>query len=63
MEAVTGGVQGVLKGYLRNKTITSKNKSSEVQLKVFFYFVGMLCFVLKIFKFLYFKRAHNLPDL
>ena len=43
------------KGYLRYKTVTSQNVSSEAQVESFFYFVEKLCSVLKIFKFLYFK--------
>ena len=42
------------KRYLRYKTITLQNVTSEVKIKNFFYFVEKLCFVLKIFKFLYF---------
>ena len=43
-----------LKGYFRCKTITFQSVSSEAQVKSFFYLVEKLCFVLKIFKFLYF---------
>ena len=39
-----------LKGYLRYKTITSQNVSSEAQVKNFFYFVEKLCSILKMFK-------------
>ena len=43
-----------LKVYIRYKTITSQNMSSEEQIKNFFYFGEKLCPILKIFKFLYF---------
>ena len=36
-----------IKGYLRYKTITSENVSSEAQVKNFFYRVERLCCVLK----------------
>ena len=42
-------LRGRLKGYLRYKTITSQNVSSEAQVKNFFYFVEKLCSLLKIF--------------
>ena len=42
------------KGYLRYKTIISKNESPEAQFKNFFYFLEKLCSILKIFKFLHF---------
>ena len=41
-----------IKGYLRYKTISSQNGSSEAQVKNFFFFLEKLCSVLKIFKFL-----------
>ena len=44
----------ILQGYLRYNTIISQNVLSEAHIKNFFYFVEKLCFVLKIFKFLYF---------
>ena len=37
-------------GSLRYKMITSPNVLSELQIKIFFYFVEKLCSVLKIFK-------------
>ena len=46
--------------YFRYKTVTSQNVSSEALLKNFFYFAEKLCFVLKIFKFLYFLPYHDL---
>ena len=53
----------IVKGYLRYKTITSQNVSSEAQVKNFFYFVAKLCSVPKIFKFLYFQSSYDLPNL
>ena len=44
----------LVKGYLRYKMITPQNVLSGAQVKNFFYFVEMLCSVLKIFKFLSF---------
>ena len=44
----------IVEGHLQHKTMTSQNVSSEAQVNNFFYFVEKLCFVLKIFKFLYF---------
>ena len=44
-----------IKGYLRYKTITSQNVSSEGHVKNLFYFIEKLSFVLKIFKFFIFK--------
>ena len=46
--------RGTFNAYLRYKTITSQNVSSEVQVKNFFYFVEKFCAVFKIFKVLYF---------
>ena len=43
-----------VKGYLRYKTMSSQNVSSEAQIKNFFCFMEKLCSFLKIFKFLYF---------
>ena len=53
----------MFKGYPCFKTITSQNVSPEVQVKIFFYFIEKLCFVLKIMKFLYSKWSHDLPNL
>ena len=42
------------KGYLHYKTKTSKNVSSEAQVKIFFYFIEKLCPVLEVSKVLLF---------
>ena len=52
-----------VKGYLRYKTITFQNVSSEAQVKIFFYFVEKLCSVLKTFNFFYFSSSLDLPNL
>ena len=49
-----GLTEGPFKGYLRRKTITSQNVSSETLIKNFFKFVEKLCLILKILKFLHF---------
>ena len=46
--------QCVIKVYLRYKMITSQNVSFEAQVKKHRYFIEKLCYILKIFKFLYF---------
>ena len=51
-----------LKVYLRRNALSSQNVSSEAQVKNF-YFVEKLCFVIKIFKFLYFLPSHDLANL
>ena len=56
-------VNSKLKGYLCYKTITYQNALSEAQVKNYFYSVEMLCFIIKIFKFLYFLPFHDLPNL
>ena len=53
----------VFKGYLHYTRTTSRNVSSEAQVKNFFNLVEKLCSVLKIFKFLYFKPSHDLQNL
>ena len=44
------------KDYLRYKTITSQNVSSEAQVKKFFYFLENLCSVLKYSSFCIFNH-------
>ena len=48
-----------LKDHLHYKMITSQDVSSELQVKKFFNFIQKLCFVLKIFKFLYKALIHE----
>ena len=48
-----------LKNHLHYKMITSQDVSSELQVKNFFNFIQKLCFVLKIFKFLYKASIHE----
>ena len=52
-----------IKGYLRYKTINSQNVSSEAHVKSFFYFIEKSCFILKVFKLLYFQPFPNLPNM
>ena len=43
--------------------ITSQNVSYEAQANTFFHFIEKFCYILKIFRFLYFKWINDLSNL
>ena len=53
----TSRVATYIQGYIGYKTRSFQNVPSEPQAKNFLFFIEKLCFVLEIFKFLYFNHS------